>query len=292
MAPKTSPGKFEHSSHQQAFDFPAIDIHVHPICPEVLAVSPPNFWPQHSCELNALTMQTLVEQMDVAGVTMAVLLALDVERTRGFSISNELVAHLIHQYQGRFLGFASVDPRKADAPLELKHAIATLKLSGLKLHPCLQEFYPNDKAAYPVYEEAQALGVPILFHTGQDLVGGRLKFGRPLYLDDVALDFPQLTIIAAHYGWPWVEEAISLALRHQNVYLDLSGWSPLHFPDSLLKLGSTRLDRKLLFGTDYPVIRPSNWRAAFQCLPLSTEAKENILRRNATQVLEHSHLQK
>jgi uncharacterized protein len=142
---------------------------------------------------------------------------------------------------------------------------------AFKFHPSLQAFEPNDPRYYPLYEALQELGVPALFHTGQTgigagLPGGRgikLRYSAPMLLDDVAADFPHLTIVMAHPSVPWQDEAISIATHKANVYIDLSGWSPKYFPPQLVKAANGLLKRKVHFGSDFPVITPDRSVADF-----------------------------
>ena len=135
-------------------------------------------------------------------------------------------------------------------------------VKGFKFHPTGQEFFPNDRLAYPLYEAIAEAKLPALFHTGQTGVGAgtrgggglRLKYSNPLYLDDVAADFPDMPIILAHPSFPWQEEALSVATHKPQVYIDLSGWSPKYFPPILVQYANTLLKDKILFGSDYPVI--------------------------------------
>src|SRR5215472_3042690 len=163
--------------------------------------------------------------------------------------------------------FASVDPNDgADAVARLRD-LAAAGARGLKLHPSLQRFSPNDPDHYPLYEAAQELRLPIVVHTGQTgigagLPGGRglkLRYSDPLLLDDVAADFPDLTVILAHPSVPWQDVAISMATHKSNVYIDLSGWSPRYFAPQLVRAAGNMLRRKLLFGSDYPLIAPDRW---------------------------------
>ena len=123
----------------------------------------------------------------------------------------------------RFVGFASVDPHRKSAAKDLEQAVKKLKLRGLKLSPPTQEFLPNDRKAYPIYEAAQALKIPILFHAGMSWEPkAKCSFGQPLLLEEVAFDFPEMNLVIAHLGWPWVLESVMLALKYPNVYLDTS----------------------------------------------------------------------
>jgi predicted TIM-barrel fold metal-dependent hydrolase len=164
---------------------------------------------------------------------------------------------------------------------------------GFKFHPSLQAFEPNDVQYYPLYEALQELQVPALFHTGQTgigagLPGGRgikLRYSAPMLLDDVAADFPQLTIVMAHPSVPWQDEAISIATHKANVYIDLSGWSPKYFPVPLVRAANGLLKRKVLFGSDFPVITPDRWLADFAKLEIKDDVRPLVLKDNAARVL-------
>ena len=164
---------------------------------------------------------------------------------------------------------------------------------GFKFHPTLQGFSPDDLMAYPLYEALQELGVPALFHSGQTGIGAgmaggsglRLRHSNPMLLDDVAADFPELTIIVAHPSFPWQDEALSVATHKANVFIDLSGWSPKYFPPQLVQYANTVLKHKVLFGSDYPLITPERWIADFETLPIKDDVRPLILKENAIRVL-------
>ena len=188
----------------------------------------------------------------------------------------------------------AVDPtRGTDAVRRARALVTGHGVRGFKFHPSLQAFEPNDRAHYPLYEALQELGVPALFHTGQTgigagLPGGRgikLSYSNPMLLDDVAADFPGLTIVLAHPSVPWQDEAISIATHKANVYIDLSGWSPKYFPPQLVRAANSLLKRKVLFGSDFPVLTPDRWLADFAKLEMKDEVRPLILKDNAVRVL-------
>lgn len=190
--------------------------------------------------------------------------------------------------------FGSVDPRTGEAAiLEVRRQANELGVRGFKFHPSLQGFDPSSAEFHPLWAALEELGLPCIFHTGQNgmgagLPGGRgikLRYSNPLLLDDVAADFPNLTIIMAHPSVPWQDEANSIATHKANVFIDLSGWSPKYFPASLVKLSNNVLSSKVLFGTDYPLITPEKWLGAFAELPLKDEVRPLILKGNAVRVL-------
>ena len=155
---------------------------------------------------------------------------------------------------------------------EARRLVAAGGVRGLKLHPPLQQFSPNDRMAYPLYEVFAEARLPVLFHTGHSGIGTgmpggggiRLKYGNPMPIDDVAVDFPDMPIILAHPSFPWQDEAISICLHKPQVYIDLSGWSPKYFSPTLVQYANTLLKHKVLFGSDYPLLTPDRWLADFE----------------------------
>jgi len=237
-------------------------------------------------------MYETYEALDIFGVIFAI----DAETASGVPyVGNDWVAGVVRQYPHRFLGFASVDPWKGKLALqELERAAIELDLRGLKLHPTTQAFFPNDPRFYPLWEKCAALDLPVLFHTGQTGVGAgtpggggfKLKYAQPIpYLDDVAADFPELTIIMAHPAVPWQEEQLALALHKANVFIDLSGWSPKYFRPMLIQYATTLLQDKVLFGSDYPALQPGRWLRDFEALEIKPEVRQKILLENARRLL-------
>jgi predicted TIM-barrel fold metal-dependent hydrolase len=190
--------------------------------------------------------------------------------------------------------FVSVDPtRGREAVEEASRLIAGGGVRGFKLHPPLQQFAPNDRSVYPFYEVLQAARLPVIFHTGHSGIGTgarggggvRLKYGAPMLIDDVAVDFPDLPIVLAHPSFPWQDEAISVCLHKPQVYIDLSGWSPKYFSPTLVQYANTLLREKVLFGSDYPLITPDRWLKDFEALPIRDEVRPLILKENAIRLL-------
>ena len=189
--------------------------------------------------------------------------------------------------------FGSVDPLSSDALARVGELIGDYGVRGFKFHPSLQGFEPNDRRFYPIYEAIAAAGVPALFHTGQTglgsaLPGGhgiKLRYSDPMLLDDVAADFPELTIVMAHPAVPWVDAQIAIASHKANCYLDLSGWSPKYFPPQLVRAIGRQLKTKALFGTDHPYITLDRWRKDFDTLGIDADVIPMILKGNALRVL-------
>ena len=208
-------------------------------------------------------------------------------------VPNDEVAAFAAENSDVIMAFASVDPtRGAEAVVEAKRLISTTSIRGFKLHPPLQQFHPNDKSVYPFYEAVAAAKLPVVFHTGHSGIGTgmpggggiRLKYGNPMDIDDVAVDFPDMPIILAHPSFPWQDEAISVCLHKPQVYIDLSGWSPKYFPQNLIQYANTLLKRKVLFGSDYPLLTPDRWMADFASIPIKDEVRPLILKENAARL--------
>ena len=189
--------------------------------------------------------------------------------------------------------FVSVDPTRGEAAVaEARRLVATGAVRGLKLHPPLQQFFPNDRLAYPVYEVFAEARLPVLFHTGHSGIGTgmrggggvRLKYGDPMHVDDVAVDFPDMPIILAHPSFPWQDEAISVCMHKAQVYIDLSGWSPKYLSPTLVQYANTLLKHKVLFGSDYPWITPDRWLADFDKIDIRDEVRPLVLKANAARL--------
>ncbi|WP_269821654.1 amidohydrolase family protein [Nocardia yamanashiensis] len=225
----------------------------------------------------------------------AVVFSVDAEATTGHpALSNEEIAEAAARHADVLIPFGSIDPARGAAGVRAARRLVTEHgVRGFKFHPSLQAFEPNDPKAYPLYEELQSLGVPALFHTGQTgigagLPGGRgikLRYSDPMLLDDVAADFPELTVIMAHPSVPWQDEAISIATHKANVYIDLSGWSPKYFPPQLLRAANGPLADKVLFGSDYPMLTPERWVRDFEQLDIKPHVRPKIMKENAVRAL-------
>lgn len=275
-----------------------IDVHVHPPTREFLLDSGgPHIQAAakkfgHKVELR--TVDQMLEEYSRSGISHLVLFAWDAETaSQRPRVTNEFVAQIANRYPERIIGFASVDPHKKTAVSDLEHAIRDLKLRGLKLHPQVQAFEPNSRDYYPIYAKCVELGIPITFHTGSTywgagLRGGgglKLRFSDPMLLDDVAADFPELKIIMAHPGWPWQEEQLAIATHKENVFIDLSGWSPKYFQPLLVTYMTKLIPEKFLFGTDYPMLSPKRWLTDFETLGIEDDVRRMVLRDNAKRLL-------
>jgi predicted TIM-barrel fold metal-dependent hydrolase len=225
----------------------------------------------------------------------AVVFSVDASAATGQpALSNEEIAASAAEHADVLIPFASIDPARGVAGVRAaRRLVEEHGVRGFKFHPSLQNFLPNDRTVYPLYAEIEALGVPAIFHTGQTgigagLPGGRgikLRYSDPMLIDDVAADFAGLTIVMAHPSVPWQDAALSIATHKANVYIDLSGWSPRYFPPQLVRAAEGRLAHKMLFGSDYPLIRPQRWIRDFRELGLPDEVIPLIMKENAVRVL-------
>jgi len=209
-------------------------------------------------------------------------------------LSSAEIAEQAAEHADVLIPFGSVDPLAGPAAVDrARSLVRDSGVRGFKFHPSLQAFEPNDPAHYPLWEAIEELGVPALFHTGQTgigagLPGGRgikLRYSDPMLLDDVAADFPGLTVILAHPSVPWQDSAISMATHKANVYIDLSGWLPKYFPPQLVRAINGLLKQKVLFGTDYPLISPERWIDSFEQLEIKPEVRPLVMKANAIEVL-------
>lgn len=237
-----------------------------------------------------LSKDNLLAQMDEADIERSVLFAVDAPI---ITASNEFVAEMIAASPDRFIGFASVNPNLNNAPDILYHAIHTLGLKGLKLHPPLQNFMPNDRKVWPVYEMASNLAIPVVFHVGTTPFGNlvKLKHADPILMDDIANDFPNLKIILTHLGTLWHNESFMITEKHPNVYIDTAAY-PYEITDILKERLIMRIgEEKFIFGTDFPMPyegkmhRLKDFVDTVNDLPISSELKERIFARNFEEML-------
>lgn len=208
-------------------------------------------------------------------------------------IPNDVVAEAVRDHPDVFMGFGIVDPWQGEVARREIRRIKELGLHGVgEFNPARQHFFPNDPRFYPLWEEAERQGLPVLFHSGYAAAGSgrpggrgvKLKYTQPIHLDDVAADFPDLTIIIAHPSWPWTAESLAIARHKGNVYIDLSGWAPKYFPAELVQQVDTLLQDKALFGSDAPSLPLDRWLREFAELDLKPEVRRKVMRDNAAKL--------
>jgi uncharacterized protein len=275
-----------------------IDVHVHPPVPEMLDGPLAPFLPGIEAELGRtiepMTVDELAEHYRSRS-GRAVLLAWDAETaTRRTPLAGRTVAEMVSRHPDVFVGFGSVDPHKGASAVAGVHETARLGLRGLKFHPPAQRFSPSDRMAYPIWDVAASHGLPVLIHTGFTTVGVgmrggggvELRFADPMLVDRVAADFPDLRIVLAHPSWPWQDAALAVARHKENVYLELSGWSPATFTEALLDAVRGPLAERTLFGSDFPFMSPDAWLTDFEKLEMPEDVARRILHDNAAELLD------
>ena len=209
-------------------------------------------------------------------------------------VSNYEIAEFAGQHSDICIPFASIDPHKGKlGAREARDLVENYGVRGFKFHNIAQNVSPSDRVGYPIYEVIDHYELPAIFHTGHSGMGTgmrggggmRLKFGQPILVDDVAVDFPDMKIILAHPSWPWVDESLSMALHKENVFIDLSGWSPKYFAPQIIQYANTQLRNKMLFGSDFPLIHPQKWIEAARQVGFKDEVLPGIMKDNAARVL-------
>jgi uncharacterized protein len=275
----------------------AIDFHVHLPTPDWLDDSMAGY-----VEAAEAYFRSPVERLSLGDLAIryraldvkAVLLAWDAETaTRRPRVPNETVAAACGRYPDCFTGLGSVDPHKGAAAVAEVANIAALGLRGVKFHPSLQAFAPDDPAYWPIFEACQEHGLLALFHTGTSGIGARqpggqgirIDYAHPLKLDPVAAAHPELTVVAAHFGWPWQLDLIAVALHKANVYIDISGWSPKRIPPEVIRELRGRLSGQFVWGSDFPFLTPERCLAELEALDLPADVLDAVLRRNAAHIL-------
>ncbi|NKY32778.1 4-hydroxyphenyl-beta-ketoacyl-CoA hydrolase [Nocardia speluncae] len=278
----------------------AIDFHTHveidgcghkSLDPELIAASAKYF---KSGAERTPSIQTIAEHYRARKMA-AVVFTVDASSASGHPVNSvEEIAEYAAENNDVLIPFGSVDPIQGKAAVSrARRLVDDYGVKGFKFHPSLQGFAPNDRAYYPLYEVIAEAGVPALFHTGQTGIGSglpgghgiKLRYSDPMLLDDVAADFPELTMVMAHPAVPWVDAQIAIATHKANVYIDLSGWSPKYFPPQLVHAANRMLRDKVLFGSDFPVIQVDRWMADFAGLDIKPEVTSKIFKDNALRVL-------
>jgi predicted TIM-barrel fold metal-dependent hydrolase len=275
----------------------AIDFHVHLPTPEWLDVSMKGYIEAAESYFRSKvarrSLDELARDYDAIDV-MALLLAWDAETATGRPrVPNDLVAAACRDHPKTFIGFGSVDPLKGERAVEELQQIVELGLKGVKLHPSLQAFAPDDEQFWPLYERCEELGLAVLFHTGTSGIGAgqpggqgiRLDYARPIRLDAVAAAFPSLNVIAAHFGYPWHLELLAMALHKTNVYIDISGSAPRYIPAEVIRDMKGRLQNQFLFGSDYPFIQPQRCLDGLAELGIPDDVLQKVLVGNGSKLL-------
>lgn len=233
-----------------------------------------------------------LRKMDRAGIERSLLIAVragDLRVAGSFEIPYERVAKVCARYPDRFSGLAGVDPTRGIEQLrELDQAVHEWGFVGAHLYPHWFGLAPDHARYYPIYARCAELDIPIMMQIGHNLVYSRKRrlhsVGRPICLDTVAIDFPELKLIGIHIGVPWTEEAISMAWKHENVFLAGDAYAPKHWPKNFVHYANSYGSHKVLFGTDWPVIDPERAIKEIAELGMRDEAHQRMMRDNALSV--------
>jgi predicted TIM-barrel fold metal-dependent hydrolase len=242
-------------------------------------------------EMETWDYDEMVAEYRDAGVGRTVLLGWDAETNTGNPpVPNDYVAEVRDEYPEFFVGFSSVDPLKDDCVQEAIRCVEDLELSGFKFQQIAQGFDPSDPRHDHLFNVIEDLGVPVVFHGGNSTLGAcsaggrglKVKYGNPMLIDDVAAEHPDLQILLAHPAFPWEKEQLAICQQKGNVYMDLSGWLPKYIDDQVLHYAGTILKDKVMFGTDYPMIRPRKWLEQFaEYTDYPVEVQRKLLWENA-----------
>ncbi len=243
-------------------------------------------WTGEQLPAQEIPIEATLEALDEGGVSLGLLSAWHAPH-EGPLIANDEVAAWVQAHPRRFAGVAAVDlNRPMPAVRELRRCVAELAFKALRVIPWLWEAPPTDRRYYPLYVACVELGVPFCTQVGHTGPLRPSETGRPIpYIDQIAIDFPELVIVCGHVGYPWTEEMVAVARKHENVYIDTSAYTSRRLPPELvayMKTGSGR--RKVLFGSNYPMIRPRHALEDLEALNLDDETRALYLGGNARRV--------
>lgn len=249
-------------------------------------------WKDRKDEI-VMPIARFVERLDEAGVDRVVMAAADKETHLGSKFPNDTLAELVKEAPDRIIGFAGVDPNKGQKSVdELEWALRDLGLKGVTLVSWEHKLYPDDEKYFPLYELCVAYDVPVTLHASVHFGRfAKLDYSRPIYIDNVAVQFPDLKIIALHGGWPWVNELVAVVWRHRNVYVDISGIRPRYIGrpgtgwEPLLSYGDNLIQDKVLWGTAWPLQPFARSLEEVRALPLKPKVIEKWTHGNAARLL-------
>ena len=241
---------------------------------------------------DGVTIPDYIKKMNQAGIERSLLIAVragDIRVPESFEIPYERVYDICSQNPDRFSGLAGVDPfRGMEGLNDLETAVKEYGFVGAHLYPHWCELPPNHRKYYPYYAKCCELGIPIMMQVGHNLIYSKNRrlpsVGKPIYLDQVAIDFPELKLIGIHIGIPWTEEMISMCWKHENIYTAGDAYAPKYWPEAFIHYANSYGKHKVMFGTDWPVIDPIRAVDEFNNLNFKDSSKELVLRENAVRV--------
>ncbi len=281
------------------YQIQAIDCVVNPITPEIMRLRPEWSTGFLSAKMGrdaglaqGVPYERMLEMMDAAGIERAFLIATKTGRLGlpgSWHLPYELVADAVRRHPGRFYGLAGLDPTEGMQGVRaLERSVREYGFIGAHMYPHWFELAPDHARWYPFYAKCVELDVPVQMQVGQSLIytpEQRLRsVGRPISLDAVACDFPELKLVGIHVGIPWTEEMIAMAWKHPNVYIGSDAHSPKYWPAAFVQYLNTYGQDKVLFGTDFPVLDFARTREEIEALGLREESKKKLLRGNALRV--------
>ena len=278
-----------------SYEYPAIDAVVNIWTPEALAHRPD--WTDDffvgkvkgKHDSRGISLEAMIAQMDAAGIGRAFLVAAKTGRPGlpgSYHMPPEVVADAVAAYPDRFSGLIGLDPYQGmDGVRALEEAVQHMGFIGAHMYPHWYELAPNEAKWYPFYAKCIELDVPVQMQVGQSLIYSKQQrcrsVGRPIYLDDIACDLPELKLIGTHVGIPWADEMIAMAWKHENVYLCTDAHSPKYWPQSVVKYINSYGQNKAIFGTDFPVLQFKRTVEEIDAFGLKPEVRRKFMRENA-----------
>lgn len=279
-----------------AYDLAAIDTVCNPITPEILAAGPAwrsgfhqGTFHRDDSVVRGVPYSELLAEMDAAGIERAFLVAACIgpaDLARCFHVPYEAVAEAVSAHPDRFSGIAGLDPTTGMAGVrKLEWAVKELGFIGAHFYPHWFELEPDHRKWYPFYAKCVELDIPVQLQIGQSLIYDPSRplrsVGRPITLDTVACDFPELKLVGIHVGVPWVDEMVFVATKHPNVHIVADAHAPRHWPPQFVNFINTYGQDKVIFGTDYPVLTHARMRKEVEELELRERPRRKFLRENA-----------
>jgi predicted TIM-barrel fold metal-dependent hydrolase len=241
---------------------------------------------------DGVSLEEMIGRMDAAGIERSFLIAAKVgvkHHPACYQVPYALVADAVQKYPERFSGLAGIDPTEGMAGVrELERSVREYGFIGAHSYPHWFELAPDHAKYYPFYAKCVELNIPIQLQVGQSMVYDssypRRSVGRPISLDSVACDFPELKLVGIHVGIPWTDEMIAMAWKHSNVYIGCDAHRPTYWPESFVKYINSFGQDKVIFGTDFPVLPFEQTRSDIEALGLKPEVMRKLMRDNAVRV--------
>lgn len=242
----------------------------------------------------SFSVEDFIKQLDKMGVEKAVIFNLDEETPSGIktSLPNDYYAEIVQKYPEKFIGMAGIDPLKGEEAVREIRRSYDLGLRGVAIRPFMFGIPPSHEKMYPIYSTCVELNIPVWLHTSINYSTLTMEVERPIYLDIVAQDFPDLKIIAGHGGWPWVNEMVAVAWRATNIYIDIASFVPKYIVmkgtgwEPLLKFGDNILQDRILFGSTWLLMGMTIKNLADEVMkfPLKEETKRKWIHDNAAKL--------